>query len=289
MLSFDPLHSSSFHFDTLLNSPDRCYFKEGKRVLHFWKPQQIQRTEASIWGMFPISIDTGVYQYIEKAIALGLYLELEVGTWIGDTTKREQGVMNSNPSILPLLGANAKDEQSHYQGFLFASASYPVSESVLREARSLSNSWLDLANRHHPLLLAYAAEMGVFLTSLGALRLFGGSSLCEMAERINVDETRHVRTNALLLKELGQSPTSLPTEVKQTVLDTVSWLFNELEVPGNMIGTPVDFNRELSLTYSQEFMNTGKCPELNDLTQVCGEFLPFENSNSKTYSRSVYE
>jgi hypothetical protein len=177
-----------------------------------------------------------------------------------------------------LLRSHIADEARHDLGFKLAAKAYSITSKP--EAEELADSWksLDL----HPIVPAAALEVGVFLCSLGAMRLFGGSSLSHMAAQIARDEYRHVAVNTAIMQSLHLS---FDKQILELINETVGWIFQGVSIPDSETGIPV--NSEFFRRSSMELIETGAASDLDDLTNYTAHLLPFEISNQALYSRGT--
>jgi hypothetical protein len=240
---------------------------EGKPL--FWNPQEfVQPVVPRFFGKF--DVPDNVYEMIARAIKLGLELELPVGELVLNSFKHE---LPKQIYTIPLLKSAITDESRHFKGFTYASKAYSYKSSFSFEG--LAQDWLSLMSKYHPLQLAAALEIGVFLCSLAAMRIFGGFSLSVMSAAIAQDEYRHTATNASICKGLKlEFP---PKELKELVRQTVQNLFEPLNYNG--------FNVDKFQQYSNELLTDLHSPELDRMLGNV-HLLPFENSNKYLYSRT---
>jgi len=232
-----------------------------------WKP----RPDA--YGYTPLYYDE-LAEFLGRSIALGLSLELPVGSWIAAATKKELSV---SESAMRVLRSNIGDESLHFHGFTFLGDAYPHHRQYIDEASSLAVEWG--SSPEHEILKSYALEAGVFLTGLAFLRLCSDSAGL-LAMHISADEQRHVATNAGVLGDLGMSSHRLP-EVPASLMrlqrETLDWLFNGFSMPAWGIDSNwVQEQAHLLLTQ-------GYSLELADLTDIATYVPPFENANSSMY------
>lgn len=253
---------------------------------HFWDPKPIEKVPHSL--LFDEDLvcenEWGVDEAIQRTLALGLFLELPVGEWVLDGRKRELNNLPESAKIL--LQTNIADEAKHDKGFRLANEAYFISKSVLSEAQGIANEWL--SNVDHPLVKARNAETGVFLPAgLAILRLVGGKSLSDMAEQIARDESRHVTTNELAIRDLGFNPGSPTQSIRELIKVTLDWLVGDLNVPSDEIGELYDFNKAFIMEESDNLIERGIAPRMNLLFDVQINQSPMEMSNSSLYQRTV--
>lgn len=271
-------------FKSLLES--RSYLSDdGKLVPHFWRPEPMVKKPYTLFADDTMLVDESwnIDKVIQKIISLGLFLEMPVGEWVLEGRKRE--LSNLPKEALTLLQTNISDETAHDKGFKFAAKAYPVSSEIMNEASVIAEAWL--SNKEHPLQKACFAETGVFLISLGVMRLVGGESLCSMAEQIARDESRHVSTNRGVLNALGMSVNVPPTSISNLVTDTLDWFLDGFSVPGDDIAEDFDFNKDFLMRSSASLIATGLAPAFDSVLNFQVHTLPFEVGNAKVYSRTT--
>jgi hypothetical protein len=275
---------------TNLSSPfeqlylQRCIAVEGELKPTFWNPQPITRQELCLYGDEDSVVEPewGCEKTILRLIALGLELELEVGEFVREAGKRD---LPEDKYLKKLLQSNIADEAKHFKGFDYARAAYPVSDRDLIEASDIRNAWQDLAQKEHPLLIAMALEIGVFLPFLGCSRLFGGKSLATLARKVAEDEFRHVITNRTLLDYINIDSWSLPSRVDRLVKSTIDWAIADLNIPEEEVD--VQFDLDFVLQASQDLITTGEAKEYDDACYCADHVLPFETSNRSQYDRAL--
>jgi hypothetical protein len=264
-------------FQTLYAS--RCDKKNGKLIPNSWKPQPIDKSPLTLFADddCPVNAEWGCESVIHRIIALGLHCEIPVGDFVRDAGK---GDLPNDPILPTLLRSHVADEAAHDLGFRLAAEKYTPTWLHQCDARDLASQWQSIAI--HPIVPAAALEVGVFLASLGAMRLFGGNSLSHMASQIARDEYRHVAVNMAVMRGLGLGFTD---RILALIDDTVSWVFEGLEIPAIETGMVVD--REFFRRSSRELVSTGTAKDLDDLTNYTTHSLPFEISNAALYTRGT--
>lgn len=262
-------------FQALYDS--RCVKKGEKLVPAFWKPQPIESTPLTLFAddTCPVDPAWGCEVVIERIIALGLCCEIPVGEFVKNANRDL-----ADPILPTLLRSHVADEAAHDLGFRLAADAYPVGDDVAVQARDIAGRWRSVAS--HPIVPAAALEVGVFLVSLGAMRLFGGNSLSHMAAQIAKDEYRHVAVNMAVMRGFGLDFTD---EILSLIRSTVAWVFNGLNIPESDTGILV--NREFFLRASNELVVTGSARDLDDLINYTDYTAAFEVSNANLYSRSI--
>lgn len=263
---------------------ERCYLTdEGKPVPHFWAPQPIKSTPFTLYGdeRSPVLEEWGVAPVIEKVLALGLELEIPVGEFVNAAVKKD---LPTEPFAKKLLSSNAADEARHYEGFNSAVAAYGVCSSVIDEAKAIASQFKETANSCHPLEPAQILEVGIFLVTLGFLRLAGGKELATMAARISEDESRHTVTNRTTLYLMGINPAKPGERLRSLTHQTLDWIFGGLNIPEEEVGE--EFNKDFCIRASDELITTGRAIDYDSVIFLVDHFLPFESRNKDLYSRS---
>jgi len=259
---------------------DRCYENQlGELKPHFWKPQPIERTDFTLFAdeTMPCDESWGVAQVCDRILALGLHLEIPVGEFVSQASKRE---LPQDPIMHRLLKSNIADEAAHFKGMEIATQAYNVTWASLKEAANCAEHWQNL--NCHPVEAAQALETGIFLGTLGFLRLAGGKSLVGMASEIARDEYRHVATNRGILAALNYP---LMPSFWDLVKDTLSWVFQDLNIPKSAVGIKID--TDFFINAGKSLLIDGEARQLDDLVNYAAHKLPFEIGNAKLYSREV--
>lgn len=205
-----------------------------------------------------------VPEVIERVIALSLHLEMPVGAWIGEVTRK---TLNLPKSAIALLKSNIADETKHQRQFELAAAAYPVRAFIMQEAQAIAQNWMQ-----HPdsvLTKAKELEVGVFLPSQAMIRFYGGQALDRMASDISLDEWRHVQTNCSVCEELGL--VSSPS-LSRLRVDTLDWLVQGLTFP--------KVDSSFWLRQSSEMVENYEAPEMEALFNWAPMLSFFEISNS---------
>ena len=227
-----------------------------------WNPRAINHTPLDN------STQEGV-EAIQKVLALAIHLELPVGVWVADATKRELPI---SEDALKLLKSNIADETVHQRAFEFAIESYPVSEKIMDESQVIANAWIDLETEH-PLFRPALLECGVFLLSLTVLNLIGGQSLFNLSFEVGRDEQRHIATNRSILRELGYNPSKPPSTMNDLKRQTIDWMIGDLVL--NDLGVDKDF----FIIASDDLVETGFSRDISELTGGAVYRPPFESRN----------
>lgn len=250
----------------------RCYGEEGSLKPHWWNPQPISEFRPQLFSVEDIQ-DEEVDKSLKKLIALGLELELPVGDFIRQASKRD---LPKSQYMSKLLKSNIRDEAAHYKGFKYANDI--INTPYIEEAKLIREEWESMPS--HPIELARHLEVGVFLVTLGYMRIVGGSSLNHMAEEISRDESRHVSTNTQIVNDLG-----LKSDLLKHSNKIIDWIFDG-SFSHPMLG--YSLTKDFFLQESKSLVIGGIAPRLQELIECCGAYVPpFETSNSDIYSRTT--
>lgn len=238
------------------------------------------------WEVTPTSnspVLPGAEETIQRALALR-HLELPVGDWITNASKREQEELGT--TAMALLASNIEDELRHDRQLNNAfSAMKLTSEDtkaqIEAEAKDILNRWLEAASKYHPAAVAYNAEAGVFIPALTAFRRLGGVALTNIANDISRDESVHLRAHREVGIVIGGE--SLTKELDTLRTDTLDWLFQDLknsEIPGKYGKKRTYLAASKNLVYNKvapEFKETKRA------TQIA--FFEVQNSNIPVYGK----
>lgn len=263
---------------------ERCY-ADGSP--HYWDPQPMESEPFTLFGEDDELCDEswGADRTVSRVLALGLHLELPVGQWVYDARKELSGLDGQKDTVLALLKSNIKDEHAHDKGFRLAAKAYPLIGNDYEEAGLIADRWL--SNSEHPLAKAAISEVGIFLVTLGVMRVVGGRSLCTFAARISHDEARHVSTNRSVLFDMGYRPDQPTNSLMELRKDTLAWAMEYLNVPSDVLGDKL--NADYLIEQSTQLITTGTAPEFDELVYMADHNLPFELSNSDMYDRGGEE
>lgn len=167
-------------------------------------------------------------------------LEVSVGSWVASNSA-------AYPSVTRMLQRNTADELKHDEA-LRQLKSYVGSSEPTKEAKDIINQW----NSQEPTFaLAYALEMGVFMSILPWLNKNGDAYCSQVSNWISDDEVCHVVTNNVMMKEQKQP---LTKEMFITVRETLLYIFEDINVVArafNRLKTGVDtamMNESIPLT-----------------------------------------
>lgn len=238
---------------------------------HFWLPTKLTHTPPSLFAddRRPIA-DPEVLAVLQRIIGAGLTLEMPVGEFVNQA--RRLPLPKADDELVPLLASNVADEARHYLGFTFAAEAYGsqvFSESLLAE-------WIAVGN---PLLSACVLELGVFMTTLSFMRIFGGPSLNSLAFRVMEDEWRHVSTNVAVCDGLGFN--FADSALHPLVFATLEAIFGDISYKVHNVTVDLPWLWQQSL----ELLTDLEAPELDRLTRSAIHRIPFENSNESLYGR----
>lgn len=123
-------------------------------------------------------------------------LEVTVGQWIVKS--------NRDQAIASFIERNAADELKHDKALRLLREYAGKPSTISDEANDIIKRW---KAQEPTFALAYALEMGVFMTILPWLNKNGDVYCSTVAGWISDDETVHVVTNAALAKHTGQKLT----------------------------------------------------------------------------------
>lgn len=245
----------------------------------FWKPQPLAYARPCLFAdqrhTFGLADELLILNAIRRCIALGLALELPVGQFVrAQTDEQLPNVLH----IRELLMSAVADEGRHYQGFKFAEDVYGSIEDA--QVTELCRRWFEISQSTSPIAAAGWLEAGVFLSTLGFMRILCGPSLAELALRIAEDESRHVAANRAVTKWLR---IAVPTEVRILIADTIRYAVGqcEMQVSGYLL------NAQFFIDCGLELLDTNQCPVLDRLCAAVSHTMPFEVANSNLYSRET--
>lgn len=146
-------------------------------------------------------------------------LEAQVGTWI-ETLAQD----SDNDELVQILQRNVADELKHDKAIRDLQMYYRYKENFdIRKstrANALVNHWK--TSEAHPVVNAYALEMGIFFTILPILMRCGDVYAAMVAGWINDDERVHVETNLRLMKHFKLKLTS---DLVFLVYNTVAFIY----------------------------------------------------------------
>lgn len=153
-----------------------------------------------------------------KRCLMFLPLEMQVSDWV-------TGCESLPEDAKAQLRRNANDELKHDTVLTYLCEYYGLlEESQANErANQLMQRWQSL--ECHPILSAYALEMGVFFTILPTLIKHGDVYAATVAQWINDDERTHVECNLRIVRELGLK---LTEELVRLVFDTCFFINESL-------------------------------------------------------------
>jgi hypothetical protein len=138
-------------------------------------------------------------------------LEITVGEWILASA--------TDDSVKEHVERNSKDELKHDEALSYLK-SYVGYEAEHSGAQELIERW---RAEEPTFALAYALEMGIFMSILPWLNKNGDVYCSTVSNWISDDETVHVVCNSLLAKHLGQKLTVLHFTL---VRDTLAYIYD---------------------------------------------------------------
>lgn len=248
---------------------DRCKVVDGKHIPTFWQPVALDPEPMCVYGDRRNPSSPEWQQVCQRIISLALDLEVEVGGYVLKGITKE--LPSADATLVPLLKSNAADESRHFRGFQYAQERYGSSGN----AKLLSKLWGIQTDKQHPVAIAGILEAGVFLVSLGILRVFGGPALTKLSMAIAEDEFRHVCTNYAVAKALGAWS---PMRDNLDLVDaTLEWIMGDFK--GEGVWNLTNMRR-----WSRELLHDQDSPEFDGLTWYTTHTPPFEVSNSHLYT-----
>ena len=259
-----------------MNPISELYFsrcKDGKPT--FWRPEAVPLQHICYYSDNTRLSDHNGYDMVRRIIGIGLDMEVNVGRYVMNGLKKD--LPDGGPHLTLLLRSNAADEARHEAGFKEANKVY--GRATDKQLRQLVSAWSDEANRSsNPISVAGQLEVGVFLVTLGLMRIVGNSGITRLAIKIAEDEYRHVQTNHAISTALG-----LWGNPNLDLIDsTLEWVFG-LGLP-ELPNITFDKLRQ----YSRELLSDLNSPEFDDLTWYSFHHLPFELDNNYLYSERDY-
>ncbi|MEI2419592.1 hypothetical protein V6O07_04915 [Arthrospira platensis SPKY2] len=266
---------------------ERCTIKDGLLKPHFWKPINVSKDPFSLWGTDDLIIEDEnkyVEDLMSRIIATGLNLELPVAEFIQCGIKTELPSENVDTTI-KLLKSNACDEGSHYKGFKLLQSNYYVNPKHLDEAYNITNQWTSFMNKEYPLMISQLIEVGVFLITLGIMRLLGGKSFAKIAYGISEDEVRHIATSRTICHKLNYDPSRPPNSILPLVNQTLDFILEPINKIDLKEYIGFELNKDFFIKCSQDLISTGFSYDLNDLVTYSESFSPFELENNAMYDR----
>lgn len=230
----------------------------------YWKPTDLPA--------YPLKIeDQGVPEVLQRVLASGLQLELDVREWVSECWRKLNAVDESN-LLTKLLLSNIADESVHYHQLKKASKVLEIPEKYQQQAAEISETFEN--HPASPLEKAALIERGYFIpASLAPLLKFGGLSLGWTAQMIGVDEQRHSATNIYALKKLGYDPFKPPPSLIKVLMQALDWLLDGLNV------IKLGINKDWLIKQSLLMIEYGNAPDLSAWTSAHRYKRPFETEN----------
>lgn len=206
------------------------------------------------------SIDPATTEVIRRICHL-VDLEVTVGSWV---TKALQALPeNDAKAATAYITKNAKDESKHERVMHYL-AKYVDTQPTPPEAQAIVTAWQD---QPPSFALAYALEMGVFMTILPWLTKQGDMYCVKVAQWIADDEGVHVLTNRELATVLGE-PVTLP--MARLIKRTLTYIFAD-EAP-------------MHVARSIRRVSTGSDPEMmNESVAITPAFFEQHDKRSVVY------
>lgn len=183
---------------------------------HTWEPAEYVQVQIN-------DIPKGLRQSMNRALALALALELPVGDYAIQASKRE-----FNDAQKWALMENAADELTHFTAFSnYVNASNQVDTitELIPVADQFRQALEDTGE--HPVLLGGFVELGAFFPLLSFFRKLGDTPLKIMTTEVSRDESVHVQTNWAIIDD-NAIPFDLPrlNKVRHQIID---WVFSGLQ------------------------------------------------------------
>lgn len=212
-------------------------------------------------------------------------LELPVGEWISEASKREQENLGEQGTALLL--SNIEDEDRHDKQLTNAWNAYKNmvsnTQDLVDQAPTILNRWLAMGNKYHPALVAFVAEAGVFIPMLTFFRRCGGVAMANIANDISRDEAIHLRAHREVSMTIaGQT---INEDLDQLRKDTLDWIFYNLEVDEKVTGKfgkkQIYLDNSQSLVYNgvaKGFAETSKSTQIA-FFEVAGNNIPVYGSS----------
>lgn len=258
----------------------------GTLTPHFWQPMQLRHKALCLFAdenkTYKSDEDTmSVLGVMQRLIALGLDLEIPVGQFVLEQTKREYP---DELYVKDLLKSAVADEARHELGFKYAAEQYGLpDEAEIAKSSELKRKWQDLAAKYQPLSIAGTLEQEVFLVTLGLMRILGGPSLNGLAMQVAKDESRHVATNRAITSWLG---VSFGSDVTEAVDETLAFALGGFSMK---VSPSLAIDMDFCVKSSRELRDTGTARKLDTFTRAATHSMPFEISNRELYSSRITE
>ena len=237
----------------------------------FWKPVPITTEPICYYSDSTRLANQDGYDMVRRIIGLGLDMEVNVGRYVIDGLAKD--LPDGGPHLTPLLRSNAADEARHELGFKEASKSFGRTNDKILS--SLVDDWTREARlSSNPIAVAGQLEVGVFLITLGLMRIVGTPGITRLAIKIAEDEYRHCQCNHAISNALG-----LWDKVNLDLIDaTIEWVYGQglSEVP--------ELKLDNLKRYSRELLQNLNSPEWDELTWYSFHHLPFELDNEYMYT-----
>lgn len=142
-------------------------------------------------------------------------LEITVGDWILESAQTEASKAEVREHII----RNSEDELKHDKALSYLKEYVGYQDALVGKAQKLIERW---RAQKPTFALAYALEMGIFMSVLPWLNKNGDVYCSTVSNWISDDETVHVVVNGLLAKECGHK---LTKDHFVLVKDTLEYIY----------------------------------------------------------------
>ncbi len=158
-----------------------------------WTAQKINWNVPEIEHEGFKNIEQGIADTFSRIVALGLELELPVGSFIRAAIEK---IRDIPPTAIEGMIGNIEDEEKHFLSFQRIAAKYNVKTEDKKQAALFRREAIQ--NKLNPIVKTRDLETIVFLPLQGVLRFYGGQSLERLVADISHDEVRHTNYGWLL-------------------------------------------------------------------------------------------
>jgi hypothetical protein len=184
-----------------------------------WQP--LKPPTGAGWRSSTVGADM-VYSRIVQLVDL----EVSVGSWVKQALVALPESERSTAQAY--VHRNARDELKHDTAFRHF-RTYIGGSPQSAEAQALVAEW---QAQEPSFALAYALEMGVFMSLLPFLNRHGDTYVAQLSQWVSDDEVVHVRTNLALAQACGQKLTRTHFSL---VARTVAWVFETEENTSQLV------------------------------------------------------
>lgn len=220
-----------------------------------WKPTNLPSNE-------PISVDTpGVYESFQRITALGLELELPVGSFIRAALEKIDDIP---PTAIRGLITNIQDEENHFVAFQNIAKVCQPFGTVIKAAEFRKQL---IKSKHNPLAKARDLETLIFLPIQAIMRVYGSEALERLIADISHDEYRHTNFGWELSTILK---IARDKEFEQLCFEVMSWVVAPME----------ERLRMLWLNIFKDIQDSGYSASMDAMLNYGVHKAPFEISNS---------